>query len=102
MVSENGQVEHLEQTGIRKLDDGGLFIVGAKLGESLLRQTKWAGLDVDGILARLPGAERKRLRFAGGRAYGVLLPTGVVDEICSDDSDSRPAGTADGTPEGHS
>jgi len=68
----------LQANGLKAVK-GGVFIVPAMVEESLLKSTRWKGLNVRGLLKRLPGAEEKQLRLSGHKnpQWGVLVPDSV-------------------------
>jgi hypothetical protein len=70
-----------ERRGAAELNAVGIKLVGDKVffnpkavEHKLLRGTAWSGANTGYVLARVPGAERHRLRAAGVNAWGLLIP----------------------------
>ncbi len=51
-----------------------LFIVPGEVSHKLLSKTRYRDTKLDSILMRIPGAEKKQLRIAGLKPYGVVVP----------------------------
>lgn len=62
-----------EAHGIKKCDDG-VFMASDIIGRKLLKDTFWRGMNISGILKRLPGAMITRRRINKASVRGVLIP----------------------------
>ncbi len=69
--------EVLQAHGL-KVVDGNLFVVPEVAARKLLKDTSWAGLNIEPILRRIPDARKTRLRIAANQCYGVSLPYKMV------------------------
>lgn len=72
--SDEGLDSALQAHGIKKTDDGCLFLVADIVSRKLLRDTQWGELNIEPILKRIDGATKTRRRIAQRLSYGLLVP----------------------------
>lgn len=71
----------LQAVGIKIAEEGHLFLVPDIVTRKLLRDTPWGNLNIEPILKRITGAKKHRLRIAGSRCYGLLLPENILSGV---------------------
>lgn len=81
--------------GIRRLPDGRVFLVPDAVCRHLLKDTRWARLNIRDILKRIPGAKCVRQRMGEASPYGVSIPGQLV--IAKDEEPGVPSVPAGGT-----
>jgi hypothetical protein len=77
-ASDSALDDALQAVGIKLTNEGPLFIVPDIVTRKLLRDTPWGNLNLEPILKRITGAKKHRLRIAGSRCYGLLLPENIL------------------------
>lgn len=78
---DNALDDALQAAGIKLTEEGRLFLVPDIVTRKLLRDTPWGNLNIEPILKRIPGAKKHRLRIAGSRCYGLLLPENILSGV---------------------
>jgi len=69
--------ETLQAHGL-KICEEGIFLVPEIVMRKLLKDTPWAGLNIESILKRIPDAKKTRLRIAANRSYGLIFPINLI------------------------
>ena len=80
-IADVGLHKDLERYGLRignASRDPGMFVAGAIVARQLLKATRWADIDVNSILARIPKAHRDKQRVAGTSSNGVWVPLSAL------------------------
>lgn len=71
----------LQTVGIKLTEERSLFLVPDIVTRKLLRDTPWGNLNLEPILKRITGSKKHRLRIAGSRCYGLLLPENILSGV---------------------
>lgn len=71
----------LQAVGIKIFEEDQIFLVPEIVTRKLLRDTPWGKLNIEPILKRITGAKKHRLRIAGSRCYGLLLPENILSGV---------------------
>jgi hypothetical protein len=79
--SEVALDDALQSVGIKIFEDDQIFLVPEIVTRKLLRDTPWGKLNIEPILKRITGSKKHRLRIAGSRCYGLLLPENILSGV---------------------